>query len=498
MSLAGQLATAAPTDDPELLAQLAQRALDEGEEEQALPLLERTVEKRPIARLWQWKGLLERALDRHQQALTSFAEAARLDPGDASIAHGHARIALEAGLDARQLYDRALELAPNEAALLVGRAAARAALGEGGRAVTELAQVLERAPAWTYGHEQLAQLLATEGRSAEATDSLERALLHFPQATPLWETLLNVEVRRGRYDAIMPTIARARAAGAHSSRFALYEGIHAAELEKEPDPEALFSPSAEALPELAIWRIRHLLRTGALSRAISLIDRQLRDNPNGDVWAYAATAWRMTQDPRLDWLEKDGGLVSAIDLSGRISSLSKLATTLRGLHVAKGEYLDQSVRGGTQTDGPLFSRADPTVQALRRAVVDAVETYVARLPAAEPDHPLLGPRRDRRVRFAGSWSVRLRGGGHHANHIHPQGWISSALYISLPVKSAEQAGWLKLGEPDETLNLGVSPSQTVEPIEGRLVLFPSWLWHGTIAFQEGERLTVAFDVAMPC
>ena len=37
----------------------------------------------------------------------------------------------------------------------------------------------------------------------------------------------------------------------------------------------------------------------------------------------------------------------------------------------------------------------------------------------------------------------------------------------------------------------------VEPRPGRLVLFPSWMWHGTVPFGAGERLTVAFDVAPP-
>ncbi|HYD23379.1 MAG TPA: putative 2OG-Fe(II) oxygenase [Croceibacterium sp.] len=39
--------------------------------------------------------------------------------------------------------------------------------------------------------------------------------------------------------------------------------------------------------------------------------------------------------------------------------------------------------------------------------------------------------------------------------------------------------------------------RTIEPRPGRLVLFPSAMWHGTRPFPAGERLTVAFDVARP-
>jgi Putative 2OG-Fe(II) oxygenase len=34
-------------------------------------------------------------------------------------------------------------------------------------------------------------------------------------------------------------------------------------------------------------------------------------------------------------------------------------------------------------------------------------------------------------------------------------------------------------------------------VRGRLVLFPSTNWHGTLPFDEGERLSIAFDVALP-
>ncbi|MBK9588986.1 MAG: hypothetical protein IPO50_10640 [Sphingomonadales bacterium] len=38
----------------------------------------------------------------------------------------------------------------------------------------------------------------------------------------------------------------------------------------------------------------------------------------------------------------------------------------------------------------------------------------------------------------------------------------------------------------------------IEPKPGRLVMFPSTMWHGTVPFDAGERLTVAFDVPRQC
>ena len=502
MSVTASLATGlSSSNDENALAGLAGKALEEGEEEQALPLVKRGAEQLNSSLLWQWKALLERSLDEHELALASFAEAGRLAPADVGVAHGHARTAMEAGLDARPLYERALSLAPRNGQILVGMAAARAAMGEGDRGISDLQASLAKAPAWLYGHEQLAQLMATQGRSSEATASLDRALERFPAAQPLWETLLNVELRRGAYETLADIVARAKAAGVSSPEFGIYEGIHAAEFDTESKPQALFGAFPDhADKALGRWRIRHLLRVGEIAEAVKLIDRELERDQSAELWAYAATGWRLANDSRSEWLERDERLVNDIDLADDLPPLETMAETLRGLHVARGEYLDQSVRGGTQTDGPLLSRIDPVIRHLRRAIVGAVERYRAQLPPVDDWHPLLRYRRDRRVRFAGSWSVRLRSGGHHSNHVHPLGWISSALYFALPertVGEGEDAGWFTLGEPDRKLGIDLQPWRKIEPRPAHLVLFPSWMWHGTVPFAEGERLTVAFDVAPP-
>jgi predicted 2-oxoglutarate/Fe(II)-dependent dioxygenase YbiX len=101
------------------------------------------------------------------------------------------------------------------------------------------------------------------------------------------------------------------------------------------------------------------------------------------------------------------------------------------------------------------------------------------------------------VRFSGSWSVRLEAMGRHSNHVHPQGWISSAFYVAVPESLTGEQGWLTLGEAQSELNVDLPPIRRVAPKQGQLVLFPSMMWHGTLPFSSGERMTVAFDVAPP-
>ena len=56
-------------------------------------------------------------------------------------------------------------------------------------------------------------------------------------------------------------------------------------------------------------------------------------------------------------------------------------------------------------------------------------------------------------------------------------------------------GWLKFGEPGVVTNPPLGPEHFVKPKAGDLVLFPSYMWHGTVPFGGDEpRLTVAFDV----
>jgi hypothetical protein len=342
--------------------------------------------------------------------------------------------------------------------------------------------------------------MSTLGQRTLATEPLEAALRRFPGQEELWLTLLGIDVRREDFDALADDVERASAAGVSPVVLRSYRAVVAAESSDEARPDALFDGvPGELGPRLTLWRVRHLLRIGEASAALPFIDQALASGDQS-LWPYAATAWRLTGDPRSAWLEGEPKLVQLFDLTEELPPLPVLADVLRALHVAAGEYLDQSVRGGTQTDGPLFSRIDPTIRHLRSAIVRAVEEYVRNLPPADSTHPLLSQRRDRRVRFSGSWSVRLRGRGRHANHVHPQGWISSALYVGLPAKSRlerEDAGWFTLGQPPDNLAVALAPWRKIEPRAGQLVLFPSWMWHGTVPFAEGERLTVAFDVRPP-
>src|SRR5690606_34229640 len=135
-------------------------------------------------------------------------------------------------------------------------------------------------------------------------------------------------------------------------------------------------------------------------------------------------------------------------------------------------------------------------QALLQTFRAPIEDYRAHV-GQRADHPLTA-RNHGPVQVQGCWSVRLHSGGFHVNHVHPQGWISSACYLSVPDEAQDadrKAGWLKFGEVRYPAP-GAGPERFVQPRPGRLVLFPSYMWHGTNPIiGPGPRVTVAFDAA---
>lgn len=485
-------------DDPAALEGLARRALENGTEAEGAEVLRAAAERAgDNAALWYWTASLDRALDRHEQAVAAFARAAALAPNDPWIAFGRALASFEAGLDSVALFETADRLNPRNGALMLCMGAARFAVGDGARAIFDLDTTLAVSPGWIAGHHALARQRAMMGQRKAATASIERALAAYPRDFNLWEALIQTLSQAERFAEMPDAVRRGRAAIGDHVFFDVSEAVALSETGDAAGADALFARVPETGdPGIAVRRVRHFLRTGRVEQALPLVDRWAVEERSPLMWPYAAIAWRLAGDSRLGWLE-DPRLVSVVDLGERLPPLDRLAAALRALHLARDQPLDQSLRGGTKTDGMLLSRIEPEIRALRTAIVEAVEAHLARLPPPDPAHPALGPRRDRPVRFAGSWSVRLAGEGRHINHVHPLGWFSSALYVALPEPGRAREGWLKLGEPQETLGLNLPPTQWIEPKPGRLVLFPSTMWHGTMPFAAGERLTVAFDVAPP-
>lgn len=448
-------------------------------------------------------ALFRTAIEKRQQqdveaAVEAIDQAAKLAPKNPQIAAVRAQLHYESWRPASVLFAEAAKLNPDGLQLVRNQALALVSEGEGTAARALLEERLSTRPDWLEGYAILSRIRLTSGAHEGHDHSYAEACERCPDNLPLrlawfhnaaiakdWDKVGNI------LEAAERDFPRQRALA--SARFYL-----ASESGDDATVDARLAEVADIVdPGLDLCRVRLHLRRGAYEAAEACAARYIGAPAANMFWPYLSLVWRLTGNNRADWLDGAPPFMSVTDLEFAAGELDTLADTLRKLHILKAPYPEQSVRGGTQTDRPLFFNPDPAIQSVRNKITAAVRNYVRALPDADPAHPLLGPRGDE-ILFEGSWSVRLKDKGFHASHSHMMGWISSAFYVALPdYPGPEPAGWLGLGTPPSELGLKLQTYVMVEPKPGRLVLFPSTMWHSTFPFQSGERLTIAFDISAP-
>jgi tetratricopeptide (TPR) repeat protein len=491
-------------------------ALRAGQHLMARDAFEQSVAREPaLAPAWHGLGQARRALGDWEAAAVAFDEATRLAPGDARAWINRAAVLRLLGglVEAMACLDHAEQLGYPGPELGDLRNGLWHDAGEPGLAIIGARTLVRRFPDDIGAQAALAQLLWEHGddRVAGADPFAEflRAAGRQPGHRELHLRLGAMLIAAGRArDALAllgplqdattddPVVRWFRAdayacLGEHTLAGGLYQAAHA----------RLHRLSAGYLNAYA----RHAFHVGEPDLALRCAAEAITLDPwDQEAWAHRATAWRLLGDPREFWLCDYDRLIGEVEVraprgyADMPDFLTRLEERLGQLHGGAGqEPLNQSVRGGSQTPGRLFGRNDAIFRDAGQAMRAAVETWVATLPT-DDHHPFLS-RRGPGVRFVGSWSVRLRSSGRHSNHIHNEGWLSSAFYVALPAslrtdKPEDRAGWIQFGQPLEELGLDLAPRRMIRPAPGKLVLFPSYLWHGTIPFSDVEsRLTIAFD-----
>ncbi|MES2683849.1 MAG: tetratricopeptide repeat protein [Pseudomonadota bacterium] len=501
------------------------------------------------APVWLQQGLLALRMKDHPAALRALQRAVALQPGSVQAWHGLGNAAR--GLDdfetAEAAFRKALALSPqltpvwvnlgmtlrlqgrfDEAMLclqqaeLLGHAGPELAdtrnglLAEMARPAEALRgarQLVLAHPQFAQGHETLAQLLWEHGaRLAPSEDPLAAlcaAAARQPDHHELWQRSVNMLLSARRGEEALSLIQQARQ---RAPALPLLDWHEAEALDALGRYEQASVRYAEAHRMLGDGHgdflnayIRHAFRTGRVELAQSCANTAVaRDATNQEAWSHLGTAWRLLGDAREHWLCDYERLVGFVEVpppaayADSTAFLASLSSTLDGLHTASREPINQSVRSGSQTAGRLFGRANAVLTSTRTALQQAAQDWLRTLPQ-DTKHPFLSRRRDG-TRMVGSWSVRLWSAGHHSNHIHPLGWMSSAFYVALPPcvehgGQSQHAGWLQFGQPLEELGLGLAPRHLLQPKPSHLALFPSYFWHGTVPFDDpAPRLTVAFDM----
>jgi len=426
---------------------------------------------------------------RHEEAADVYAALLKAIPGHAGAEFGMAAELYSAGREdeaeaaARRAIDRGLN--GLEAWLFLARLFnIQGRLDEAEEAYRE---AIARDPVSAIAHRELAQLIWMQTADAVlAGAALDRAPPTAGLTAVKVKLLQDADLESEAYELAAARALRDPGLNLLAARAAVRVDPVKADAHLALSPEwgnPLARAKAQLEVDLALGRAEAAAERGAALSAAHPQDHY--------VTALAATAWRMTGDARYPALYDYARLVKSYriappegwnDLAGYLADLERV---LDAVHGVKTHPLGQSLRHGSQTLRSLMDYEAPAIRAFFQAIDAPIRAHIKAIGEGAQDYAV-----------GGAWSVRLNSSGFHTDHVHPAGWLSSAFYIRLP-KTLDQGhqGWLKFGEPGTPTIPPLAPEHYVRPEPGMLVLFPSYMWHGTVPFSSDEtRLTCAFDL----
>lgn len=471
------------------------------------------------------------------------AEAEKLLEQDSSDAEawnvlGSACRATRSEEDAERAFRKALAIAPGYAIARHNLGALLASVSRSEEALDELDRAASLGLKGAEIDHNRASALMALGRFDEATALLRRALEVMPQAVSLQILLARIlymcgddqfaktfrlavdnhaddaalrvaysQVLRGaeQFESASAVVQQGIARNAQDPRLlAEMSGVlqDLGDFENGLDCARRAVAADRSNPRLNDLVIQALLSLGRGGEALPLIEEARRRAPLDQTYiAYEATAARLIGDERYEWLYEYERLVRSYELpvpSGWQSIAAfhaDLIPVLEQRHQFVAPPLDQSLRAGTQTPRGLLGDPDPVIHAFLAAIQGPIGEY-CEMMGDDPEHPL-SARNTGGTRLIGCWSARLQRNGFHVNHVHSEGWISSAYYVVVPDEVGDRdkkRGWIKFGEPKFSVP-GATPEMILQPAAGTLVLFPSYMWHGTTPLcGDAPRMTIAFDV----
>jgi tetratricopeptide (TPR) repeat protein len=451
------------------------------------------------ARQFQESGKLEDAIRVYREAAqfhsgSAVAEhnlaAALGDAGRATEAESHIRKALAKGLDAPESW------------LVLARALqAQGKLDDAAEAFRKCISLNPQMRVALFEYAQLIWMTTADSKAALAP--LDAQIRSNPGNPGLLGTKARVMMYCSGPETTYEFVAAALGRWPNDPGL-LGTGIDAATLIGESDAALRMSDRLISLQPESVaakdMRMYALLAAGRADEALPISESLCNSDPDDQhALAMYATACRLLGDARFAALYNYEQFVRSYDIAvpdGWTSLgeyLSDLGTALRERHPFKTHPFSNSEEHGSKISD-LLAMDDPAIKAFPEALGPAVEAHIEHLGAGTDP---LRARVTGRWKIDGIWSVWLRPGGYHHNHVHPRAWLSSACYIELPdrVSSEGREGWIKFGEPGVVTDPRLEYEHALKPEPGMLVLFPSYMWHGTIPFSGDEpRLTIALDI----
>lgn len=428
--------------------------------------------------MYEKKQMNRKERRRHQKinAVRGQSGAAQGATGSPEIAANllNANQALSAGhtKEAAALIDDILRIAPAHPDGLNLKAALLMNNGDLPGAIKLLAKITALVPDFAQAHFNLGTALNAQNKQKRALRALNRALEIDPAYTEAHYNIANAYRQMGNL-----TLAVEH-----------YE--HA--LGQQPAHSAAATNLASTHLEL-----------GNPLQALKASEQALQSDPgNRDAFSFTAIASTELDDPQnTAYLLNPTQLIKPYPFQscGDFEDVDAFNAALVD-HVLSHPTLsvnahNKATRNGAQTENLALGERGP-IATLQGLIGDALDQYLASLNKLDHPYPPLIPRLNK----LDIWGTVLDAQGHQASHMHRAAWVSGVYYAKLPdvmkTNSANNAGWIEFCRPPNTFACNASHKvHIIEPQEGLMVLFPSYMYHRTIPFvSDQQRISIAFDL----
>lgn len=412
--------------------------------------------------------------------------------------------------DALKVCREILELQPERPDVLGFAGMIALELGRDAEAVRLNEAALAHRPEDAGTHHNLGNALKNMGRAEEAATAFRRAVEIKPDLVPAHNNLGNVLFALGRLEEAEEAYRGALAVVPGEAEILRNLGIVLRKLGRLEEAAATFRRVLEIKPG---WPIVYtslttvLLELGQARAVVEVCEDWLGHSP-GDIEALSVKALALNEVGESDaarvLLDYDRFVqVRTIEAPAPFADLAEFNEAL-----ARHVYAHPTLKVPPEDDptyhhpaleitDELLTESKGPMAYLEEIILEAVADYRRTVPA-EPPHPFLA-RWPERWHLA-SWATVLRGQGNLVPHIHFDGYLGGVYYPRMPDVVAEpgqdHAGWFELGQPPPELHCRAAPeTRLIQPAEGRMLLFPSYIYHRTVPFHSAQhRISIAFDV----
>lgn len=346
----------------------------------------------------------------------------------------------------------------------------------------------------------------TAGDQNGAFENYSAALAIEPANVDILSRLATAAQLSGRYEEFAATLCRLCTAMPNYTEAHFLYGQTLNFLHRFDDAATAFRQATALAPQFAQAHANlasALMDMGEPAQALQASDDCLRLDP-GNTFALATKTIALAECSKPKELRLLAGWDELLDtrMLDVPDSYQDISAFNRALEAAVLNHpslsLDPNHRSCHFADqtGDIFLDPKGAFAALRDQVCLAAENYMHKL-SRDAIHPFLANPMPS-TELVG-WATVMRSQGHQSAHIHPTSWLSGVYYVTVPdlVKRGDNAhkGWIEFGRPPEHYPIKVDPDVTfIEPVEGKLILFPSYLYHRTVPYEDDAmRISIAFD-----